>query len=749
MSFSALPILLMNAEYWVYINQSREIREKSTFVPCCALRKIQMFHSLKTKIIFLIVSIMAVTACVIIFFTHREVGRTVLEAEEASAQNVLRLVELNIKGGYNQLISDKIEILQRLQKELKDISNICASVIQEYIEISTQGFLPKDEAMALSLKWLSKVNFEKGELFIFGHDSKIIQHSDPSLTGTSIEHLTDMKGRRLAKVMRDDNLKSEGDSAVFSWKMPRKDRGNKQMGYFLPLNDWQWTLAAIIDFDHIEAESQKKMSKIIEVLGKTLTKIRIAKSGYAFLVNGKKEILIPPVDMANEKYDNQINALTDNPLMDDIINTAKSNTVKLNYQLKPISQHHAMEAHIGYFKAFDWYIVVSVPVHEIQDPAKALVTRQVIIITLIFAGGLLGAFFIVSRISRPLDRLASYAKKLPSQDFTKEEKLSSSISELPNRYKDEVGRLAESFVFMHSELKKNINSLVETTASKERMKKEMAEEANRAKSEFLANMSHELRTPLNHIIGFTELIVDKYYGDLNETQEEYLNDVLTSSKHLLSLINDILDLSKIEAGKMELQKSVFVIRPLLMNSLTMIKEKALKHSIQLTTDFDGIPEKILADELRIKQVIYNLLSNAVKFTPNGGDISLKARKVGGDHLKARYQKYFPWNSEDGRTLDISGKTFVKISIKDSGIGIPLEKLDMIFKPFEQADATTSRKYQGTGLGLSLCRRFIAMHGGIIWAESTGDDTGSTFSFVIPVDESKDLTIENCNLGLTI
>jgi signal transduction histidine kinase len=147
--------------------------------------------------------------------------------------------------------------------------------------------------------------------------------------------------------------------------------------------------------------------------------------------------------------------------------------------------------------------------------------------------------------------------------------------------------------------------------------KEVAETANRAKSEFLANMSHEFRTPLNHIIGFTELVVDKKFGDLNEMQEEYLGDVLDSSKHLLLLINDILDLSKVEAGKLELDASAINPRTLIDNSLIMFKEKSFKHGIELSSDVDHVPETIIADARKMKQILYNLLSNAVKFTPDG------------------------------------------------------------------------------------------------------------------------------------
>lgn len=243
-----------------------------------------------------------------------------------------------------------------------------------------------------------------------------------------------------------------------------------------------------------------------------------------------------------------------------------------------------------------------------------------------------------------------------------------------------------------------------------------AEEANQAKSDFLANMSHELRTPLNHIIGFTELVMTKQFGELNETQEEYLNDALGSSKHLLSLINDILDLAKVEAGKLELEPSDVDLKMLLDNSLVMVKEKAIKHGIQLTTEIEGIPETVRADERKLKQVIYNLLSNAVKFTPEGGSVCVSARVIDKGLL----------------TSDLEGSKCIEISVADTGIGLKPEDLERIFNPFDQVEESKSRGYQGTGLGLSLTKSLVELHGGKIWAESEGEGKGSTFQFVIPV-----------------
>jgi len=263
--------------------------------------------------------------------------------------------------------------------------------------------------------------------------------------------------------------------------------------------------------------------------------------------------------------------------------------------------------------------------------------------------------------------------------------------------------------------------------------KEVAEAASRAKSEFLANMSHELRTPLNHIIGFTELVVDKQFGALNEAQEEYLNDALHSSRHLLSLINDILDLSKVEAGKLALEVADVDLRMLLEKSLTMFKEKALKHRIQLSVDIDGIPGTIQADERKLKQIIYNLLSNAVKFTPEGGSVTLLARHLS---FKAGY-----WLTREGQTVllpmgsDEGSKIqggLMEILVQDTGIGISRGDLERIFEPFERVESSTGGRHPGTGLGLSLTRRLVELHGGRIWAESEGEGKGSKFIFVMPV-----------------
>ncbi len=241
------------------------------------------------------------------------------------------------------------------------------------------------------------------------------------------------------------------------------------------------------------------------------------------------------------------------------------------------------------------------------------------------------------------------------------------------------------------------------------------EAANRHKSEFLANMSHELRTPLNAIIGFSEVLTEQMFGELNAKQMEYLLDIHSSGQHLLSLINDVLDLSKIEAGRMELDLSCFDLGQLLEHSTMLVRERAQRHGLALTLDVSDELADWVGDARKIKQAVVNLLSNAVKFTPNGGRVTLRGRLLG------------EWQGQTG--------TFAQVSVQDTGVGIALHDQDLVFEEFRQAGGDVLRKSEGTGLGLALVKRFVELHGGSVTLQSAPGQ-GSTFSFVLPQHELK-------------
>ena len=279
----------------------------------------------------------------------------------------------------------------------------------------------------------------------------------------------------------------------------------------------------------------------------------------------------------------------------------------------------------------------------------------------------------------PVRRMDERLKLIASGDFA-------GRVEIPNA--DELGALAGNLNRMSEELGR-LYAQLETTS--------------RHKSEFLANMSHELRTPLNAIIGFSEVLLERMFGELNPKQDEYLQDIMTSGRHLLSLINDILDLSKIEAGRMELELTKFDLPAAMENALTLVRGRAEAHAIALTRDVDRRLGEFVADERKLKQVLVNLLSNAVKFTPEGGRVDVRAAPADGG---------------------------VEISVSDTGIGIAPEDQEAIFEEFRQAGGDYTRKREGTGLGLSLARKFVELHGGRLWVKSEMGN-GSTFTFTLP------------------
>jgi signal transduction histidine kinase/DNA-binding response OmpR family regulator len=233
-------------------------------------------------------------------------------------------------------------------------------------------------------------------------------------------------------------------------------------------------------------------------------------------------------------------------------------------------------------------------------------------------------------------------------------------------------------------------------------------EASQHKSEFLASMSHELRTPLNAVIGFSEVLLERMFGDLNERQEDYLRDILSSGRHLLALLNDVLDLSKVEAGHMELDPTEFAVAETVDYALSMVRERAAAHGITLSRDLGPGVDLVRADELRVKQVLLNLLSNAVKFTPDGGRVQVRARTTA---------------------------THLEITVSDTGMGIDPADRQRIFDSFQQG-GRAARQVEGTGLGLTLTKRIVELHGGHLWLASEVGH-GSTFGFTLPLGRRLD------------
>ena len=291
---------------------------------------------------------------------------------------------------------------------------------------------------------------------------------------------------------------------------------------------------------------------------------------------------------------------------------------------------------------------------------------------------LLLGFVLSWSVIGPIQNIDTRLAAIASGDF-------SGRVEVQNR--DELGALGANVNRMNDELRRLYNEL---------------EEASQHKSEFLANMSHELRTPLNAIIGFSQVLRDEMVGSVNEKQAEYLDDIISSGNHLLSLINDVLDLSKVEAGQVELEVHPFSLREALERGVVMVRERATEDGVRVAFVADPEVDVVAGDERRIKQVIFNLLSNAVKFTPAGGEVDVSATRANGE---------------------------VRVSVADTGPGVAPEDRERIFEEFQQSETGVGLR-EGTGLGLALSKRYVELHGGRIWLESELG-RGSTFTFALP------------------
>lgn len=428
-----------------------------------------MFRTLKGKIIFFVALVMVISTVVNIYFTMRDVGDAMLASQEKSARNILHSLDLVLRDDYQNLLKAKRTMTLAKRAQLKNAAAMIESVLGGFCGFTGKHPLQAADQITHALGWLEKAPFKTIDYYLIDKKSNVLFSSNPAITSNLYQRIEDIKHRNLSRTMRFENLKKRGDFAIFRMR----EQSGSVLAYFLPFEPWQVTIAVSVDVSDIEAEAQEKTKKIISSLGEYSKQLKITKRGFVLMVDEDHQLLIPPPEYMEKQVDGMLNHIMGNMAIDAIKTSNSYAITEIRYEFTQNERQQALIVYSSYFKPLKWYTSVVVPINEIKQPARKLVIRQSLIIALMFMVGLVAVFFLITRIASPLNLLSFYAKKLPKLDFSKPLEERSPIDDLPDKYRDEVGALATSFILMRQELSKNIQDLVKVTASRQAIESEL------------------------------------------------------------------------------------------------------------------------------------------------------------------------------------------------------------------------------------------------------------------------------------
>jgi signal transduction histidine kinase len=433
-----------------------------------------------------------------------------------------------------------------------------------------------------------------------------------------------------------------------------------------------------------------------------IDRARIGEAGYAYAVNSRGELIAHP-----DK--NLVLAHTSFAALPQV-QAALTGAATARADVVTTGRDPDGNEVLSAFQRVDppgWWVFVEEPLSVAFAPIESAIWRTALLLVVFLLVAFVTSVLLARNLVRPIESIQVAAAKIGSGALDQRIDISSrdELGALAEEFNRMAARLQASYVGLEQQVQERTRELATALGKLDEKTREL-EAASDHKSEFLADMSHELRTPLNAISGFSQVLRKQLLGEINEKQAEYLDDILASSRHLLSLIDDVLDLAKVEAGQIELEVMPFSLREALERGVVIVRERATREDVRVSVSSDPGVDTVMGDERRIRQVVFNLLSNAVKFAPPGSTVDVALARVDGE---------------------------VRVSVSDSGPGIAPEDQARIFEEFQQAAAGREQR-EGTGLGLALSRRLVELHGGHIWVDSEVGK-GSTFAFTLPMPPS--------------
>jgi len=482
-------------------------------------------------------------------------------------------------------------------------------------------------------------------------------------------------------------------------------RARAQLRYFGPVTSSQPDGRPHMDIAVAEAPPGEGVVVADVDLGSVvdaISRAQIGSVGYAYAVDADGQVIAHTTNISLVLADTNLGTLPQ-------VHAALTNGLTTHGVVTNGRDPQGTEV-LSAFESVDppgWRVFVEEPLSVAFAPIQAAIWRTVVLLVVFLLAAIATSVLLARNLARPIEAIQVAAAKIGSGSLDQRIDVSSrdELGALADEFNRMAARLQASYAGLEQQVQERTRELASALAELDDKSREL-EAASNHKSEFLADMSHELRTPLNAISGFSQVLRKQLLGDINEKQAEYLDDILASSRHLLSLIDDVLDLAKVEAGQIELEVMPFSLREALERGVVIVRERATREDVRVSISSDPGVDTVLGDERRIRQVVFNLLSNAVKFAPAGSTVDVAAARVDGE---------------------------VRVSVSDSGPGIALEDQARIFEEFQQAAAGRDQR-EGTGLGLALSRRLVELHGGHIWVDSEVGK-GSTFAFTLPMPPS--------------